>query len=90
MRVRLRCAAVEARQVTVESLDAVAAWIGGSVVGMRLLVEDREVRFTNHDHEEHEAEVADWIVRFALADGRRHGMVLSQREFELLFEEVQG
>jgi hypothetical protein len=85
MRVRLKHPVVEARRVTVESLDAVAEWMGGSVAGIRLPPVDRAVRFTNRDHEEHEANVGEWIVRFELADGRRRGMVLTPQEFEAMF-----
>lgn len=90
MRVQLRYPRMEAQKVTAENLDAVAAWIAGSVVGMRLLPPDRAVMFTNYDHDENEVNVGEWIVRFELADGRRNGMVLPQREFDLLFEEVRG
>jgi hypothetical protein len=83
-RVRLRYQ-VEATQVTVDNLAEVAAWMDGTVVGVRLLPKDRAVRFTNRDHWEQDANVGTWIVRFELVEGRRHGFVLSPMVFEAMF-----
>jgi hypothetical protein len=83
-RVQVRCA-IEARQVTVDNLTEVAEWMEGTVVGVRLPPADQAVRFLNRDHEEHDANVGQWIVRFALVEGRRHGFVLSPEVFEAMF-----
>ena len=83
-RVRLRYP-IEAQQVTVDNLAKVAKWIDGTVVGVRLSQADQAVRFTNRDHEEHDANVWMWIVRFELVKGRRHGLVLAPDEFEDMF-----
>ena len=78
---------VEARQVTIDTLDEVAKWAGGDVIGMRLPPNDRAVKFTNYDHDKREADVGMWIVMFLLSDGSRHGIVLQPELFDLMITE---
>lgn len=77
---------IEAQQVTVDNLDEVADWINGDVIGTMLSLECQAVMFTNEDQKEHEADVGMWIVQVELAEGRRHGFVMSDEVFKAMFK----
>jgi len=77
---------VEAKQVTVDNLDEVADWICGGVVGRMLLPDCQAVLFANEDQKEYEADVGTWIVQVELAEGRRHGFVMSDEVFKAMFK----
>lgn len=48
---RHRKPTVEARQLTVDNLDEIEAWCGGSIRGTKLPAEQRVIRFTTRDVE---------------------------------------
>ncbi len=53
---------IEGRQVTVETLDEVAAWCGGHVKGIKLDPKDRVIEFWHNEYE-NEAAVGQFIIK---------------------------
>ena len=70
-----------AAQVTVDNLDALARWCNGSVRGIKLPLEDQEIRLYAPDDIEQHAHVNDWIVRMA----PKIFLVFSDKTFKSIF-----
>jgi hypothetical protein len=76
---------IRAMQVTVDSLEAVEAWCGGQIKGVKLPAHQRVIDFQAR-YGEKRAEIGDWIVRSVYGDTWVFWDVYSNVEFVNLFE----